>query len=402
MLSSKKRGKVWRVEGIVNKRYVRLSLGTRDAAHAERLTSMLQKALLLGAEDTKHWPQLKKYLPPATFEFFAAIAGWREESEQPAPTWTDLVRDFTAHFRRKIAQGDRSEATWKRYKLTCDSFSEFLKVHGISRLQDITRRVAEDFKAWKLKQTLARKQSRGGQGLRLDVAILHGVFSFAIEMDLLVRNPVKSEGTPGEKSTGAQPFNHDELARLRQFAGKDLLSFLVLRHTGLRGFDATDLRWADLDLNDRMLSRLTHKRKKQVWIPLHPELLFALEAEYARRQPSPVDHVLLNPDTQERMSRPRLYERMIALGGRAEVTRAHPHRFRDTLAVDLLLKGATAYDVAKTLGDTVAVVEEHYAPYVKELRERTRRIMESSEGIEKSPADCTVFAHQPEIKGKVQ
>lgn len=102
------------------------------------------------------------------------------------------------------------------------------------------------------------------------------------------------------------------------------------------------------------------------------------------------------------MSRPRLYERMISLGDRAEVTRVHPHRFRDTLAVDLLLKGATAYDVAKTLGDTIAVIEEHYAPYVRELRERTRRIIESPEGIEKAAADCTVFAHQPEVKRKVQ
>jgi hypothetical protein len=87
---------------------------------------------------------------------------------------------------------------------------------------------------------------------------------------------------------------------------------------------------------------------------------------------------------------------------RAEVTWAHPHRFRDTLAVDTLLKGASPYDVAKTLGDTVGVVEEHYAPYVKELRERTLRIMESPEGIEKAAADCTVLAHQPETKGKVQ
>jgi predicted transcriptional regulator len=93
---------------------------------------------------------------------------------------------------------------------------------------------------------------------------------------------------------------------------------------------------------------------------------------------------------------------MLALGLRAEVVRAHPHRFRDTLAVDMLLKGASPYDVAKTLGDTVAVVEEHYAPYVKELRERTRRIMESSDGIEKEGANCTVFAHPPEIKGSVQ
>jgi integrase len=401
MLSAKKRGRVWRIEGVIDTRYVRLTLGTRDAAHAERLTRLLQKALLLGAESTE-WLELKKFLPPATFEFFAAIAGWKEQTESPAPTWSELVRNFTAHFRRRITQGDRSEATWKRYKLSCDSFTEFLEARGISRLQDVTRRVTEDFKAWKLEQTLARKQSRGGQGLRLDVAILHGVFAFAIEMDLLVRNPMKSEGTPGERSTGAQPFNQDELTRLRQFAGTDLLAFLVLRHTGLRGFDATDLRWADLDLNDRMLTRLTHKRKKQVWIPLHTELLFALETEFARRAPSPGDHVLLNPETNKPMSRPRLYERMRALGDRAEVTHAHPHRFRDTLAVDLLLKGATAYDVAKTLGDTVAVVEEHYAPYVKELRERTRRIMESPEGIEKPAADCTVFAQQPQPKEKLQ
>jgi hypothetical protein len=31
--------------------------------------------------------------------------------------------------------------------------------------------------------------------------------------------------------------------------------------------------------------------------------------------------------------------------------------------------------LANTLGDTSALVEEHYAPYVKELRERTRRIV---------------------------
>jgi hypothetical protein len=40
--------------------------------------------------------------------------------------------------------------------------------------------------------------------------------------------------------------------------------------------------------------------------------------------------------------------------------------------------------------------------YVKELRERTRRIIESPDGIEKPATDCTAFAHLPEIKGKVQ
>ena len=48
----------------------------------------------------------------------------------------------------------------------------------------------------------------------------------------------------------------------------------------------------------------------------------------------------------------------------------------------MLARGASPYDVAKLLGDTVETVEEHYASFVKELRERARRIMENGEGIE--------------------
>jgi site-specific recombinase XerD len=73
---------------------------------------------------------------------------------------------------------------------------------------------------------------------------------------------------------------------------------------------------------------------------------------------------------------------MLALGSRAGVLDAHPHRFRDTFAVNLLARGASPYDVAKLLGDIVDTVEEHYAPFVKELRERALRIMESCEGLE--------------------
>ena len=69
---------------------------------------------------------------------------------------------------------------------------------------------------------------------------------------------------------------------------------------------------------------------------------------------------------------------------RAGVAKAHPHRFRDTLAVDMLSLGASPYDVAKILGDTIDTVERHYTPFVKELRERVRDILNSDAGLEKS------------------
>jgi integrase len=100
------------------------------------------------------------------------------------------------------------------------------------------------------------------------------------------------------------------------------------------------------------------------------------------------------------MTRPRLYQRMVALGKRAGVPDAHPHRFRDTFAVDLLLRGATPYDVAKLLGDTVDTVEKHYAPFVRELRDRARRLMENGEGLEQN--HCTFIAQQPATARRIQ
>jgi integrase len=132
------------------------------------------------------------------------------------------------------------------------------------------------------------------------------------------------------------------------------------------------------------IGRLTQKRRKKVILPLNKELLFALEAEQELRNPNPTDRVLTNPATGRPLTRPRLYQRMVALGKRAGVPDAHPHRFRDTLAVDMLEKGASPYDVAKTLGDTIETIEKHYAPFTKELRDRVRRIMEKGEGLEKT------------------
>jgi integrase len=139
---------------------------------------------------------------------------------------------------------------------------------------------------------------------------------------------------------------------------------------------------------------VTLKRRKKVILPLRDELVFALEAEQARRNPQPTDHVLLNPFTGTPLTRPRLYERMLALGKRADVPNAHPHRFRDTLAVDMLARGASPYDVAKMLGDTIETIERHYTPFVRELRERVRHILDSNAGLESGK-----FAPESEADG---
>jgi hypothetical protein len=45
----------------------------------------------------------------------------------------------------------------------------------------------------------------------------------------------------------------------------------------------------------------------------------------------------------------------------------------------MLTRGASPYDVAKMLGDTIETVEKHYTPFV---RERVRMILETGTGLE--------------------
>jgi integrase len=402
-LRVRKRGGIYRLEGRAGDRgrrgsgereRVRVSLGTANHEAALSWLNAIEKAFAEGP-DSNRWHELRRVLPPETFEKLAAVVG-HVPTEQPEETkhcWNDLTAKFSAWMSHRIAIGKLRDSTRERYDQTSSAFEQFLASRGICNLDEVTRAVVEDFKAWRLARVLAKKFSRGGAGVVLDTAILHRIFAYAVECEMLLKNPVRLEGRPGDQpERGAQPFNAAQLAKLRQSAGTDLLAFLLLRWTGLRGSDAVGLQWGEIDWQTREINRLTMKRRKRVILPIHQELFFALELERDRRNPQPEDRVLSNPATGKPMTRPRLYQRMLSVGRRAGVLESHPHRFRDTLAVDLLARGASPYDVAKMLADTVETVENHYAPFVRELRERCRQIMENGQGLE------IAGTQQPQLK----
>ena len=397
-LETTKRGRHWRVDGNVGGKRLRISLGTENGDYAEKCKNKIESALQGGAS-SQFWPELKVLLPPQTFRMLAKIGGYEEKQNVVQPTWTDLEGAFSVEMQQRILLGKLAASTRERYRQTFRAFVEFLKTGGVTDLGLMNRSFIEKFKVWRLERIYEKKFSRGGRGLALDIAILHRIFAFAVESEMVEKNPVRLDGRPGDNpEAGAQPFDSEALGKLRTSAGPDLLPFLLLRWTGLRGSDAVKLTWQEVSFDRKEIERVTQKRKKRVILPINAELLFALEAEYDRLKPVPTDRVLNNPGTGQPMKRPRLYQRMLALGKRAGVPNSHPHRFRDTLAVDMLQKGASPYDVAKILGDTIDTVERHYAPFTKELRDRVRRIMENGEGLEKISG--TFWAHSSRAKEK--
>lgn len=382
MLSVRKRGRVYWLEGRMGSARIQASLGTRNHDNAVLYSRSVERALVEGPT-SEEWRRLRNLLPASVFERLSALVEYVEQPTQRLPEWEDLRSAFAAESERRIVLGKLRDSTWARYQCTLSEFKQFLEQAQIRQLAAITRTIVEQFKTWRVERIRKKNFSRGGRGLTLDAAILHRVFSYAIELEMVQRNPVRLEGRPGdEPECGAQPFKADELARLREAAGPDLLTFLVLRWTGLRGSDVVRLRWAEVDFQSGEITRLTLKRRKRVVVPMHAELHFALEAESQRCSPSPEDLVLRNPATGKPFTRPRLYERIRAMGRRAKVTDAHPHRFRDTFCVDMLARDVNPYNVARLVGITVEMLERHYAPFIPELRERVRVALDGGQGLE--------------------
>ena len=60
----------------------------------------------------------------------------------------------------------------------------------------------------------------------------------------------------------------------------------------------------------------------------------------------------------------------------AGVKDAHAHRFRHTLATELLGAGATFEEVADVLGNSPAIVRKHYAKWSSARQARIDELME--------------------------
>jgi len=379
MLKERKIDGWFHVEGRIAGARMRLPLRTRSRENARNTIGEIERALAQGGSSVL-WPKLRAVIPNKTFERLAATVGYVEQAPVPAASLSELLRLFEADCLRRITLGKLRASTFERYQFDLREFEEFARTHEVKLLSTIDRGFIEQYKVWRIERIRNRSKFAGAKSLVLSAAILHRFFAYAVENEMLVKNPVRLEGRPGgEPERGSQPFKPEELGNLREHAGADSLAFTLLRWTGLRGSDAVALTWSEIDFDGKEIVRITQKRGKRVVVPIHTELFFALETEREMRKPNPWDRVLLNPETGKPLTRPRLYERMMKLGRRAGIANANPHRFRDSLAVQMLCRGATPYDVAKVLGDTIETVEQHYAPFVPELRERVRRILDSSE-----------------------
>ena len=145
----------------------------------------------------------------------------------------------------------------------------------------------------------------------------------------------------------------ENACRLRAF-------ILFARYSGLRISDAAS---CPVDrLTGSRLFLYTQKTGVPVYVPLPP---FVVEALEACPRISERYWFWTGVGSKETLAGNwrRTFRRLCEIAG---VKGGHPHRFRDTLAVELLLEGVPMDRVSVLLGhSSVKITERHYSPWVQ-------------------------------------
>ena len=216
--------------------------------------------------------------------------------------------------------------------------------------------------------------------------ILRQFFGFCLKRKWIEDNPAAGVDRPKNiKLKEVEPYTREQVVRILMACDgfgrgpyerlRARAMVLLLRYTALRISDVALLEKARVRAGE--ITVRTMKSGKTVSLPVHPELQAALDVLPEPRGGEGGKYFFWtgngSPDSMIRAAE-RTLTSVFAKSG---VPRAHAHRFRHTLATELLEPGWTFEDVAEVLGNSPNIVRKHYAKWSRGRQERITDMMKS-------------------------
>jgi integrase len=213
---------------------------------------------------------------------------------------------------------------------------------------------------------------------------------FCVRRRWMRRNLARDVDMPvGAKPREVRPYASDEIAQILKAC--DEFGFqeyerrrartmvLLMRYAGLRISDVMTL--GRDRVQDAVIHLHTEKNSGLVRLPLPLAVVEALRAlPIPRGATSGCPYYFWNGNTSRRQLVTMGHKTLSAVFARSQVRDARSHRFRHTLATDILAKGGTMQDVADVLGISSAIAERHYAKWSLAREERIFRLMQAVHG----------------------
>ena len=334
---------IW-ADGDVDGKEYRKSLRTRDWQRAIRLAERIECPARARSD----------LLPCAQPDCGARVEAGRCEKNRK------LVPDAIDSFQKATA--DLSHGTKRNYARILRFFQEFNVRRGVRMVHEVDAALIYNFRSTRAISALTWTE---------ELQVLRHFFRYCVDCEWTLRNPAKTVSMPRNlKPPDREPYTPLEVAKI--IASCDVIGrgpyerlraramVLLMRYTGLRISDVALL--ARDRVRDGHIYLHTQKNGKPVFLPLHPDLVAALEMLPAPRGadgPECSNLFWSGNGTQRAMIRDAT-RTMAAVFKAAGVARACSHRFRHTLATEVLERGGTTAQVADILGDSEAVVRRHY------------------------------------------
>ncbi|MFB3777139.1 MAG: tyrosine-type recombinase/integrase, partial [Bryobacteraceae bacterium] len=269
-------------------------------------------------------------------------------------------------------------STLRKYRNVLNQLAAFAG----KRIRDVADLSVETLDQYRAGRKLARTTATK------ELQTLRQFFAFCLERGWTEQNPAKKIKAPtNARPQPVEPYTPEQVAQI--LAAADQIGrgayerlraramVLLLRYTGLRVSDVATLG-RDRVSKGKILVR-TQKTGGLVYLPVPVDLEWALEVLPAPRgvQGAPT-HFFWNPETMTRRCMVGVAERTLAAVFRKSgVVKAHAHRFRHTLATEILSNGGTEQEAADVLGISPHIVRKHYAKWSTGRQERITRLYAS-------------------------
>ncbi len=257
---------------------------------------------------------------------------------------------------------------------------EHLRVHslrlGVANIDDISVDMLDSFRSSRAISALTWSK---------ELQTLRHFFRFAVDRKWTAENPAARVTMPKNiKPTDKEPYNRNEIVKI--LAACDAFGqrpyerlraramVLLLRYTALRISDVATLA-RDRVRNGEIYLR-TMKNGKVIKLPAPAELRAGLDAVPAPLgTESDCRYFFWSGNGTTRSAIRDVTRTLAAVFKASGVPGAHAHRFRHTLATELLEAGGSLEDVAEVLGNSPNIIRKHYAKWSLLRQERIAALM---------------------------
>lgn len=220
------------------------------------------------------------------------------------------------------------------------------------RLIQFLRKPLNDITAYDLRFYLSYRREEGGVSNRtLDGMrrCYSSFFTWLSDEGLIGQNPCVAVAQIKYRKTVKKPYSAKEIERLRKACDniRDLALIDFLYSTGCRVSEVSRLDIADIDFESRECTVIGKGNKERVVYLSEVAEMNLREYLIGRKDTS--DALFIGKGSK-RLHKNGIEAVLKRLGEVAEVENVHPHRYRRTLATNLLNRGMNIQDVAVILG----------------------------------------------------